>query len=282
MEVNEARLGGHLRSVRPPVHPFSTVPRRRMGITTSLVIPREPKVRPGLGARQALQVATARDGAVRRTGSPQRRRQVLRERLLELDPFAGHRVVNAIRHACRNGRVRPSALASSPATAVDVRRPGSGDRSTTGARGSDGSGRCAGWPPARSPDPNRSRTSKAVAAARPAVASTRIRAPRRAERGVDREPLVRHRTANQREVSPFDVVPLEQGGERLVGLVVGRHDEQSRGAGVEPVDDPWAKRSAARGERHLHPEQPVHQRARPTVLGRVGRRGRRASRSTSR
>jgi hypothetical protein len=47
------------------------------------------------------------------------------------------------------------------------------------------------------------------------------------ERGVHLEPLMRHRATHQGEVSALDVVPLELGGERLVGLVVGGDDEQS-------------------------------------------------------
>ena len=48
--------------------------------------------------------------------------------------------------------------------------------------------------------------------------------------------------------------------QRRVRRVRLRHDEQSGGAGIEPVHDAGPERAAGRRERDAHPEQPVHER----------------------
>ena len=172
--------------------------------------------------------------------------------------------------AWRNGRVRPRARASSPPPPY-LRSPRTGcpiaERWTRIWWVRPGPGRGLEERGAAEPladlEPRRG-----LPPAGRVHADPRARAP---ERRVDLEPIVGHRTSDQREVAPVGFVPAEQSLQRRVGLVVGRDHEQPGGPRIETVHDPRSQRPAAASERDVHPEEPVDHRARAPVLG--GMRG---------
>src|SRR2546430_7537661 len=91
-----------------------------------------------------------------------------------------------------------------------------------------------------------------------------------AERSLHAEAVVRHLSADQREVAPVDRVMPERLAERSVGFVGLGDDEQAARSGVQSMNDPGPQFASSGSERDPHAEQPVDERAAPSAGGGMG------------